>query len=126
MGKPTQLIRLPEANLRRQEGLARRFTRIQFPRIRHDAAITIRHRRLADAGRELLRRVGCDLREGHVGGGGGGGEEVVDGPLPPFEGGVVLGDLAGRGESVPGVDLDGEGEGWEDGEGEVEAVGRGL
>lgn len=42
--------------------------------------------------------------------------------MPPFEGGVVLGDLAEGVESVPGVDLDGEGEAGEDGEGEVEAA----
>lgn len=65
------------------------------------------------------------MREGHVIGSGGGCEEVVDGPLPPFEGGIVLGDLARIVEGVPGVDLDGESEAREEGKGEVEA-GEGL
>lgn len=59
--------------------------------------------------------------EGQVIGAGGGGEKVGDGPLPPFEGGIVLRDLARIVEGVPCVDLDGESEAREEGKGEVEA-----
>lgn len=48
--------------------------------------------------------------------------EVVEGPLPPFEGGIVHGYLAIWSEDVPGFDLDGNDEVFEEREGEVEPV----
>ena len=49
-------------------------------------------------------------------------DEVVEGPLPPFEGGIVHGYLTIWSEDVPGFDLDGDDEIVEEGEGEVEPV----
>ena len=51
-------------------------------------------------------------------------DEIVEGPLPPFEGGIVHGDLAIWSKDVPGLDLDGNDKVLEEGEREVEPVGR--
>ena len=53
-------------------------------------------------------------------------DEVVEGPLPPFEGGVVHGNLAIGSEDVPRFDLDGDNEVLEEGEGKVEPAKRGV
>ena len=47
-------------------------------------------------------------------------DEVVEGPLPPFEGGIVHGYLAIRSEDIPGFNFDGNNEVLEEGKGEVE------
>ena len=49
-------------------------------------------------------------------------DEVVEGPLPPFEGGIVHGYLTIWSEDVPCFDFDGDDEVVEEGEGEVEPV----
>ena len=49
-------------------------------------------------------------------------DEVVKGPLPPFEGGVVHGNLAIGSEDVPRFDFDGDDEVLEEGEREVESA----
>ena len=53
-------------------------------------------------------------------------DEVVEGPLPPFEGGIVHGYLTIWSEDIPGFDFDGNDEVIEEGEGEVEPVERGV
>jgi len=118
----TQLISLPKPHLSCQESCTLIRTRIQILFVRHGTAITIRHRCLANAPRKLLRRVRYYLGYCQVVGGRGRGEEVVDSPLPPSEGGVVLRYLTKAVEGVPGFDLDREGEAGEDGEGEVESA----
>ena len=62
------------------------------------------------------------MRKCHVGGCGSCLDEVVKGPLPPFEGGIVHGDLAIVSEDVPRFDFDGDDEVVEEGEGEVESA----
>ena len=49
-------------------------------------------------------------------------DEIVKGPLPPFKGGIVHGDLAILIEDVPRFDFDGDDAVLEEGEGEVEPV----
>lgn len=49
-------------------------------------------------------------------------DEVVEGPLPPSEGGVVHGYLAILSKDVPGFDFDGDDEILEEGKREVESV----
>ena len=53
-------------------------------------------------------------------------DEVVEGPLPPFEAGIVHGYLAIWSEDVPGFDFDGDDEIVEEGEGEVKPVKRAV
>lgn len=86
-------------------------------------AVAIRLRGLTDTRRKLLLRILLYLRHGCILGVCGGGEEVVDGPCPPFEGSIVLRDLAVGVEGVPGVDLERYGEGGEEREFECESVG---
>ena len=51
-------------------------------------------------------------------------DKVVEGPLPPFKGGIVHRYLAIWSEDVPGFNFDGDDEIFEEGEGEVEPVKR--
>ena len=60
------------------------------------------------------------MRKRHIVGRGSCLDEVVKGPLPPFEGGIVHGDLAILIEDVPRFDFDGDDAVFEEGEGEVE------
>ena len=75
---------------------------------------------------QLLRRKCLYLRKRHIGGRGSCLNEVVKGPLPPFEGGVVHGNLAIGSEDVPRFNFDGDDEVLEEGEGEVESAERGV
>ena len=47
---------------------------------------------------------------------------MVEGPLPPFEGSVVHGDLAIGSKDVPRFDFDGDDEVVEEGKGEVKSA----
>ena len=114
----TQLISLPKAHLRRKKVVALRCRIVLYIR---PIAICLRY--TANALCQLLCRICLYFRKCHVGGCGGCLDEVIEGPLPPFKGGIVHGYLAIRSEDVPCFDLDGDDEVIEEGEGEVEPVG---
>ena len=113
----TQLISLPKAHLRRKKvvTLSRRVVLYIRP-----IAVCLRH--TTNTRCQLLCSICLYLRKGHIGGCGGCLDEVVECPLPPFEGGIVHGYLTIWSEDVPGFDFDGDDEVVEEGEGEVEPV----
>lgn len=119
MGEHTHLISLPEPRPIDQK----RHT-LPHTLILRIPARAIRLRRCTYTRGQPLRRIRNRLRYSHIMCRRGGGEQEIDGPLPPFECGVVHAYLAEVVEGVPGVDLEGDGGVGEEGEGEVEAVGR--
>lgn len=113
----TKLISLPEPYLLRQKPQT-----LFRALILHIGAIAIRLRRTADTLRQRLRQ----QRHGRLCGScrelfARGLKEVIEGPLPVFEAGVVLGDLTFGVVGVPGADLDGDDE-VEGGEVELEPL----
>lgn len=91
-GGHTHLPRLPKPRLLRQELHALLLAPICILVLQpFQTPTTIPRSRIANAIRQLQRRVLRDLRYSHVLRGSGGTEKVLDGPLPPFECGVVLG-----------------------------------
>ena len=119
----TQLISLPKAHLCRicEKAVALRRRVVLYIR---PIAVCLRH--TTNTRCQLLSSVCLYLRNCHVRGFGGCLDEVVKGPLPPFEGGIVHGYLTIWSEDIPGFDLDRDDEVVEEGEGEVEPVERAV
>ena len=111
----TQLISLPKAHLRRKEVVALRCRVVLYI---GPIAVCLRH--TTDTRCQLLCRICLYFRKRHVGGRGCCLDEVVEGPLPPFEGGIVHGYLTIWSEDIPSFDFDGNNEVLEEREGEVE------
>ena len=121
IGLLTQLISLPKAHLRRKKVVALRRRVVLYIR---PIAVCLCH--TTNTRCQLLCRICLYLSKCHVGGCGGCLDEVVEGPLPPFEAGIVHGYLAIWGEDVPGFDFDGDDEIIEEREREVEPVKRAV
>ena len=114
---PTQFISLSKAHLRRKKIVALRRRVVLYIR---PIAVCLRH--ATDTRCQLLCRICLYRGKRHAGSRGSCLNEVVKGPLPPFEGGIVYGYLAILSEDVPGFDFDGNDQVVEEWEGEVESV----
>lgn len=115
----TQLISLPKAHLCR---ICEKVVALRRRIVLYIRPIAVCLRYTTDTRCQLLCSVCLYLRKCHVGGCGGCLDEVVEGPLPPLEGGIVHGYLTIWSEYIPGFDFDGNDEVVEEGEGEVEPV----
>lgn len=119
--KLTELIRLSKPHLLRQESYTLIPTTIQIFLLQsHNLTVAVPHRCIANTCCKLLRSVRGDLGYGHAVGCSGGTKKIVDGPLPPLECDVVLGELAGGIKGAPGVHLEWDHKVGKDREGEVE------
>lgn len=115
----TQFISLPKTDLRRKK-----IVTLRRGVVLHIRPIAVCLRYTTYTFCQLLGRICLYLRKRHVVACGSCLDEVVKGPLPPLEGGIVHGNLAIRSEDVPRFDFDGDDEVLEEGKGEVEPAER--
>lgn len=101
MGRHTKLISFPKPDVRGQV-----FHTLTLTCVLHICSIAICLCCVADTVGQLLGHIFLYRRQSLIGRCCSGLEEVVHGPLPPFESRIILGDLALGIEDVPGVDLD--------------------